>query len=156
LQTTVTLSAVVDEHADEELDEVLDVEEDLLSSSSSSVSSSAVEVRVVKVPSIPSTSSASTSVVTSPRSSLRQVNLLTKSSAKPKMPLFFLEPQPDEDEPPPRSEITPSISDLTPSTLFSVSVLSDVGLDFQELRMGIRAKTSEETEDALEVASVSE
>jgi hypothetical protein len=72
------------------------------------------------------------------------------------MPLFLLEPQPEVDDPPPRSEITSSISDLTPSTLFSVSVLSDVGLDFQELRIGIRAKTSEETEDALEVASVSE
>ncbi|KAJ5125406.1 hypothetical protein N7526_007583 [Penicillium atrosanguineum] len=165
LQTTVTLSAVVDEHADEELDDELDEllevsvlvsldEEDL--SSSSSVRSSAVEVRVEMMPSIPSTSFPSTSWVTFSKSSPMQVNVLTNPSMKPKMPLFFLEPQPDVDDLPPRSEITVSISVLTSSTLLSVSVLSEVGLDFQELRMGMRAKTSEETEDALDEASVPE
>lgn len=95
------------------------------------------------------------SSVTWVKSSAIHVSALMALPIKSKRPLFFFffELQDEDDEElPPRLEIIVSTSFLTFSTEFNVLFLRDSVSDFQELRIGMRAMISEETDDTLDVA----
>lgn len=162
-QSTVTSRAVcvVVQEDSEELDELddesefdeLESEFDELELLSSSVRSSVSDVRSSSASSMPSTLSELMLSVMSSKSSSMQDNLLMTSPIAPSKPLFiFLEPHPEDEESPPRSEMRSSISLLTGLILSSVSSLRGSGFFFQELIAPIKTTTSEETEDTLEVA----
>ena len=87
-----------------------------------------------------------------PRSPAIQDNPCTISPIAPSKPLFLFDPHAEEDNPPPRSDIRPSTSLLTGPILSRVFVLSEDGFAFQDLIIGIRPATSEDTEDTLDVA----
>ena len=125
---------------------------ELLSSSSSLVRSLFSDVKSSKESSMASTSSELMLFVMLSRSSSIQDNVFTISSNAPSKPLFLFEPHPDEDETPPRSEMRSSTSSLTGLILLRVSDLSNVGFAFQELMIGIRPASSEDTEETLDVA----
>ena len=162
-QSTVTLKAVcvvVQEDSDEleeldddsELDE-LESEFDELELLSSSVRSSVSDVRSSSASSTASTSSELMLSVMLSKSSSMQDSLLMTSPIAPSNPLFiFLEPHPEDEESPPRSEMRSSMSLLTGLILSSVSSLRGSGFFFHELIAPIRSTISEETEDTLEVA----
>ena len=162
---TVTCNAVFEDMHDDNDDDddrvkvLVDESEfelvlELLLSSSSSVRSSFSDVKSSKKSSIALTltSSALMLFVMLFRSSSIQDNLLMISPIVPSKPLFFFEPHPKEDESAPRLEIRSSISLLIGLILLRVSDLSNVGFAFQELIIGIRPASSDDTEDTLDVA----
>ncbi len=86
------------------------------------------------------------------RCSSMQDNPLTISLIAPSAPLFLLAPHPEEVEPPPKPEMRSSTSFLTGLILPRVSDLSGVGFAFQDLMIGIRPASSEDTDSTLDVA----
>jgi hypothetical protein len=110
------------------------------------------DVRSSKAVSIPVTSSETMLFLILFRSSSIQTKELTISPRKPNRPLFLFEPHPEGDESPPKLVIRFSTSFSRPLTLERVPSLSGVGFAFQELMIGMRPTSSEDTEDALDVA----
>jgi len=156
---TVTCSAVFEDvHDDDDDDELFSVFVDvsefdlLLDLLSSLVRSLFSDVKSTRKLSIATTSSALMLSVILPRSSSIQDNLFMILPIVPSKPLFPFEPHPEDDEPPPRLEMRSSTSLLTGLILLRVSDLSNVGFAFQELIIGIKPASSEDTEETLDVA----